>query len=58
MLNIRKKYIVDENNNRIAVQLDLDIFEKSEDILEKHRLRQELEQQKDDIAPDEFKRGI
>ena len=53
MLNIPKKYIVDENNNKIAVQLDLDTFEKIEEILEKHCLKQELEDQKDDIKFDE-----
>ena len=50
MLNIRKRYIVDENNNKIAVQLDLDTFEKIEEILENHCLREELENQKDDIV--------
>jgi hypothetical protein len=53
MLNIPKKYIVDENNNKIAIQLDLDTFEKIEEILEKHCLKQELEEQKDDIKLDE-----
>ena len=53
MLNVRKRYIVDENNNKIAVQLDLDTFEKIEEILEKHCLRQELEDQKDDIDVDD-----
>jgi hypothetical protein len=53
MLNIPKKYIVDENNNKIAIQLDLDTFEKIEEILEKHCLKQELEDQKDDIKLDE-----
>ena len=52
MINIRKRYIVDENNNRIAVQLDLDTYEKIEEILEKHCLKQELENQKDDIELD------
>lgn len=50
MLNIHKRYIVDEYNNKIAVQLDLDTFEKIEEILEKHCLREELENQKDDIG--------
>ena len=52
MLNVRKRFIVDENNNKIAVQLDLDTFEKIEEILEKHCLRQELEDQKEDIDVD------
>jgi hypothetical protein len=53
MLNIRKKYIVDENNNKIAVQLDLDTFEKIEELLEQHSLKKELEEQKTDIKVDE-----
>lgn len=52
MINIRKRYIVDENNNRIAVQLDLDTYEKIEEILERYCLKQELENQKDDIELD------
>lgn len=52
MINIRKRYIVDENNNKIAVLLDLDTYEKIEEILEKHCLKQELENQKDDIELD------
>ena len=55
MINIRKRYIVDENNNRIAVQLDLDTYEKIEEILEKYCLKQEIENQKDDIAFDKSK---
>lgn len=53
MLNVSKRYVVDEYNNKIAVQLDLDTFEKIEEILEKHCLRQELENQKNDIDLDD-----
>ena len=53
MINIRKKFIVDENNNKIAVQLDLDTFEKIEEILEKYCLNKEIEDQKDDIESDD-----
>jgi len=52
MINIRKRFVVDENNNKIAVVLDMDTFEKIEEILEKHCLEKELEQQKDDIEVD------
>ncbi len=31
---IKRKYIVDENNNKIAVQLDIDTFNKIEEALE------------------------
>jgi hypothetical protein len=53
MINIRKRFVVDENNNKIAVVLDMDTFEKIEDILEKHCLNKEFEEQKDDISLDE-----
>ena len=35
---IKKQYIVDENNNKVAVQLDLKTFEKIEDIMENYAL--------------------
>ena len=53
MLKISKRYVVDENNNRIAVQLDLDTFEKIEEILERHCLNNELEDEKEDIERDD-----
>ena len=52
MINIRKRFVVDENNNKIAVVLDMDTFEKIEEILKKHCLEKELEDQKDDIEVD------
>ena len=30
MLNIQKKYIVDENNNRLAVEIDIIAFNRTE----------------------------
>lgn len=38
MTDFPRKYIVDENNNRIAAQLDLSTFEKIEEILENYAL--------------------
>jgi len=35
---VKKKYIVDENNNRVAVQLDIDTFNRIEEILENYGL--------------------
>jgi hypothetical protein len=37
-VNIECKYIVDECNQRIAVQLDIVTFEKIEDVLENYAL--------------------
>lgn len=37
---IRKKYIIDENKNKVAVQIDIADFEKIERILEDYALVQ------------------
>ncbi|MCL4479727.1 MAG: hypothetical protein M1381_11660 [Deltaproteobacteria bacterium] len=38
MLSVPKKYIVDKNNKKIAVQLNIKTFEKIEEILENYSL--------------------
>ena len=38
MTDIPKKYIVDEHNHRVAVQLDIDTFNKIEELLENYGL--------------------
>ncbi len=38
MLEILKKYIVDESNNRLAVEIDMDTFNRIEEIIENHGL--------------------
>lgn len=46
MLNIQKKYIVDENNNRLAVEIDYNTFTRIEEVLEDfalYRLIQETD---------------
>ena len=35
---IRKQYIVDEKNRRVAVQIPIDVFERLEEILENYGL--------------------
>jgi hypothetical protein len=35
---VEKKYIIDENNNTVAVQLDIETFNKIEEILENYAL--------------------
>jgi ASC-1-like (ASCH) protein len=37
---IKKKYIVDENNNKVAVQIDIAAYEKIEELLENYALVQ------------------
>ncbi len=38
MTDIQKKYIVDEQNRKIAVQVDIETFEKIEEVLENYAL--------------------
>ena len=38
MESIKKKYIIDENNNKIAVQIDMETYQKLEDLLENYAL--------------------
>ena len=40
MKEIKRKYIVDENNRKIAVQLDIKTFNKIEEVLENYALVQ------------------
>jgi hypothetical protein len=44
MESINKRYIVDEQNKKIAVQIPIDTFEKIEEILENHALVQLMKQ--------------
>ena len=37
---IKKKYIIDENNNKVAVQIDINTYEKLEELLENYALVQ------------------
>jgi len=37
---IKKQYIVDENNQRVAVQLDIGTYQKIEELLENYSLVQ------------------
>lgn len=49
MQAIKKKYITDENNKRIGVQLDIDTFNKIEETLEKYALYHFIIEDKDDV---------
>ena len=48
MDSIQKQYITDENNNRIAVQIPIQTFEKLEEILENYGLAQLIEENEDE----------
>jgi uncharacterized protein YqgQ len=47
MLEIAKKYIVDENNKKLAVEIDIDTFHKIEEILENYGLYQLMKETED-----------
>ncbi|TVQ01838.1 MAG: hypothetical protein EA359_13145 [Balneolaceae bacterium] len=44
METIKKKYIVDEQKRKVAVQIDIDVFNKIESILEDYALGQLMEE--------------
>ena len=48
MNEIKRKYIVDENNRKVAVQLDLTTFNKIEEVLENYALVQLIKEYEDD----------
>ena len=48
MTDIPRKYIVDEQNKKVAVQLDIDTFEKIEGLLENYGLVQLMKQNEGD----------
>ena len=50
MEELKKSYIVDEQNRRIAVQLDIETFTKIEEILENYALARLIEERRDDEA--------
>ena len=45
MEEVKRTYIVDEQNRKLAVQIDIDIFNKIEEILENYALVQLMEEQ-------------
>jgi hypothetical protein len=50
MEELKKSYIVDEQNRKIAVQLDIETFNKIEEILENYALARLIEEQDDEEA--------
>jgi hypothetical protein len=49
---IPKRYVVDEENRRVAVQIDLETFEKIEDLLENHALFELMAENKEEDVLD------
>jgi hypothetical protein len=55
-MKLNKQYIVDEKNQKIAVQIDMPTFEKIEQILEDYALYQSMQQNDDEVLnPDDAK---
>jgi SNF2 family DNA or RNA helicase len=48
MLEFKKRYVMDENSRPVAVQVDLEVFEKLERILEDYGLAKLMEENDDD----------
>ncbi len=48
MLEINKKYVVDQNQNPIAVQIPIDDFNKIEEVIENFGLAKLMEETDDD----------
>jgi len=48
MNEIKRKYIVDEKNRKVGVQLDLNTFKKIEEVLENYALVQLIKENEDD----------
>jgi hypothetical protein len=51
-MNIKRQYIIDEQNHKIAVQLDIKTFEKIEELLENYALYRLMEDADDDETLD------
>jgi hypothetical protein len=47
-LEIKKQFVVNDKNKKIAVQIDIDTFEKIEDLLENHILMQMIKDSAED----------
>ena len=52
MEELRKKYIVDEQDRKIAVQIDIEAFERIEEILENYALVQSMKENEQDDTLD------
>ena len=50
MTVIQKQYIVDEEDRKVAVQIDIKTFEKIEEILENYALAQLIEENEGEPA--------
>lgn len=52
MLEIKKRYVVDEQDRRVAVQIDLETFARIEDVLEDFALARWITDTQEDTVLD------
>lgn len=52
MEELKKTYIVDEQNRKLGVQVDIDTFNKIEEVLENYALVQLMKEQNDEASFD------
>ncbi len=50
MIQIKKKYVTDENKHPVAVQIDIKTYEKIEQVLEDYALAKYIEENDPDEA--------
>ncbi len=50
MLEIKKRYVVDEQDRRVAVQIDLETFARIEEVLEDFALARWITDVQDELA--------
>jgi len=48
-MELRRQYIVDEDNQKVAVQLDIATFEKIENMLENYALVQQMNDDESEV---------
>lgn len=47
-MEIKKQFVVDDKNQKVAVQIDIETFKKIEDLLENHILAQMIKESAED----------
>ena len=50
MFDVKKKYIVDEENKKVAVQIDIETFTLIEEVLENYGLAKLISENSDDVT--------
>ncbi len=57
-MKIERQYIIDEHNNKVAVQLDIETFEKIENVLENYGLVNLMQQSKENDPPYDLNQAL